>query len=329
MKLIDFDVTVLYSRLLEQLIDDAAEGIPSYGSLVNKKVKEKLYWYHQYRFLGKQLQKSIGADKPAEEWKAALEEREKLCAILMAGDMVSFPPKSQITNVLGLLISASVFDTGAVLIGSHAFGAICNMLGIRVDTQLTTTQDIDFGIDRNIQMAGVDLSFEKTLLDAGMLAIPGLDLPPTSTSFKSRDRKVKVDFLTPAKSKASTGKPVRLRQHGVHADQLKYLDYLIEAPVQAALITKLGMLVTVPQPARFAFHKLIVATQRDVARDAKRKKDIAQASLLLNYLVKQRPHDIESAWNALIRKGWEKEINRGFSMADPSLLFSLQDYLIK
>jgi hypothetical protein len=201
------------------------------------------------------------------------------------------------------------------------------MLGIRVDTQLTTTQDIDFGIDRNIRIAGVDLSFEKTLMDAGMLAVPGLGLPPTATSFKSRDRKVKIDFLTPCKSRASTGKAVRLRQHGVHADQLKYLDYLIESPVQAALITKLGMLVTVPQPTRFAFHKLIVATQRDATSDAKRKKDIAQASLLLNYLVEQRPHDIEPAWSALVRKGWKNEVRRGFNMADPSLLFSLQDYL--
>lgn len=326
MQLLEADILVLYSKLLEQLRTDTIEGIPSYGSLTKKSIKEKTYWYHQYRFLGKQLQKSLGPETPAEEWRSALRRREDLCALLASGGMVSFAPNSQTSNVLGLLASAKVFDAGAVLVGSHAFGAICNMLGIRTSTQLTTTQDFDFGFDSKVKIAGEQLSFEKTLIDAGMLAIPGLDLPPAASSFQTRDRQVKVDFLTPSKS-GETGKAVRLGQLGVHADELKYLDYLIEEPVEAALITKFGTLVKVPQPARFAFHKLIVATQRGVVDEAKRKKDIAQASMLLEYLIDQRPFDIEAAWQQIIQRGWKKRAEQGFAMADPKLLFHLQDYL--
>ena len=50
---------------------------------------------------------------------------------------------------------------------------------------------------------------------------------------------------------------------------LRFLDYLIEHPAQAVLLTGSGLLVHVPDPARFAFHKLWIAKRRPVSEQAK------------------------------------------------------------
>ncbi|MDQ7002925.1 MAG: GSU2403 family nucleotidyltransferase fold protein, partial [Ghiorsea sp.] len=217
MKLLNDDVTILYSKLLEQLQADTQEGIPSSGTIVKKKIGHQEYWYHQYRFIGKQRQKALGVEAPAEDWIRAMENREGLCALLASGGMHFLGARSVEANVLGFLVTSGVFQSGAILVGSYAFGAICNMLGIRVDTQLTKTQDFDFGIDRTIKFAIKNPQLEASLLDAGMHAIPGLDRPITATSFRTPDKKVKVDFLTPITSN-KTGKAIRLTKHGVHAD---------------------------------------------------------------------------------------------------------------
>jgi len=305
MKLLDDEITILYSRLIEQLYADTQEGIPSSGSIVKKKIGQKDYWYHQHRFLGVQRQRALGVETPAEDWIRAMQNRERLCALLASGGMHSLGARSTEANVLGHLVISGVFQSGAVLVGSYAFGAICNMLGIRVDTQLTTTQDFDFGINRTIKLAVKNPQLEKALLDAGMHAVPGFDRPITASSFRTPDKKVKVDFLTPITSN-KTGKAIRLTKHGVHADGLKYLGYLIDDPVKAALITQYGTLVNIPQPARFAFHKLIVATQRPPMEEAKRRKDISQATLILQYLIEYRAHDLRPAWDALTYASWKK-----------------------
>jgi len=318
MKLLSDDIAILYSKLLEQLQADTLERIPSSGSIVNKTIAGKVYWYHQYRFLGKQRQSALGVGIPAEEWINALKIREDLCVLLASGGMHALGARSAEANVLGHLVISGVFDSGAVLVGSHAFGAICNILGIRVDTQLTRTQDFDFGIDRTIKLAIENPQLEKSLISAGMHAVPGFDRPPTATSFRTPDKKVKVDFLTPIVSN-KTGKSIRLTKHGVHADGLKYLGYLIENPIHAALVTQYGTLVRIPQPAKFALHKLIVASQRTATDEAKRKKDVAQASLILRYLVEYRAHDLRPAWDALAHKSWKKLVLQSTEWLEPEL----------
>ncbi|MDX8387445.1 MAG: GSU2403 family nucleotidyltransferase fold protein [Ghiorsea sp.] len=320
MKLLDDDVTVLYSKLLEQLQADTQEGVPSSGSIVKKAIGNQEYWYHQYRFIGKQRQSALGVGAPAEDWIRAMETRERLCALLASGRMHFLGARSVEANVLGHLVASGVFKSGAILVGSYAFGAICNMLGIRVDTQLTKTQDSDFEIDRTIKFAIENPKLEDSLLEAGMHAIPGFDKPITATSFRTPDKKVKVDFLTPITSN-KTGKAIRLTKHGVHADGLKYLGYLIEEPVNAALVTQYGTFVTVPQPARFAFHKLIVATQRPAMQEAKRRKDVLQAALILRYLLEYRAHDLRPAWDALPHASWKKlALQAAVDWLDPEIV---------
>lgn len=61
---------------------------------------------------------------------------------------------------------------------------------------------------------------------------------------------------------------------------LQYLKWLITDPLPAAVLHGSGILVTVPDPARYAIHKLIVAKVRN-ATSGKQMKDLAQAKALM------------------------------------------------
>lgn len=69
----------------------------------------------------------------------------------------------------------------------------------------------------------------------------------------------------------------------------------------------------IPNPARYAFHKLIVAGQRPVSEHPKKAKDLRQASLLITVLAEERPGDLLQAWDSLIVRGrsWGKRVNDG------------------
>jgi hypothetical protein len=51
------------------------------------------------------------------------------------------------------LADAGLFQIGAVLVGSHAFGLYGNLLGAKWDRAITHTQDIDIAHDPTLQVA--------------------------------------------------------------------------------------------------------------------------------------------------------------------------------
>ena len=65
-----------------------------------------------------------------------------------------------------------------------------------------------------------------------------------------------------------------------------YMDYLIRDPVRTVLLHGAGISVVVPDPSRFAVHKLILAGRRqdDAGGRAKKEKDLRQAGILFEAL---------------------------------------------
>jgi hypothetical protein len=121
-----------------------------------------------------------------------------------------------------------------------------------------------------------------------------LDPRESSTSYKIRGKDLRVDFLTPAKGK-TRDKPVALARFGISATPLEMLDYLIEAPFASVAINGGATYVNVPDAARFALHKLVIADRRPLAQNSKAAKDREQAILLLEQLELGRPGDIDQA----------------------------------
>ncbi|MDQ6959366.1 MAG: GSU2403 family nucleotidyltransferase fold protein [Mariprofundaceae bacterium] len=308
---LDFTVTTLYSELVERLRVDS--DIPSSGSVVTKEIKGHAYDYHRISYMGKPMQFYLGVSRGS--IKERLQNRAKLCSMLIQGGANS--PDRTMASTIELLDAIGVFrKQNGVLIGSHAFAAIGNMLGVTWTSKLTHTMDVDIG--RDFHVAGSDpVQVHNKLIKAGFMEVPSLNHRHPASSFALKKPRIKIDFLTPKRGKGKEA-PVKLGGMGVYADELRFLDYLIEAPEQSAVLTRYGVLVNVPQPARYAFHKLIVATRRPPTDDAKRRKDIWQAESLIEVLSDHRPDDLRVAWEAL---PWKKQAQKGMEMLDTSIKF--------
>lgn len=192
------------------------------------------------------------------------------------------------------------------------------------------TRDVDIAHDTRIAVAlQPDAGAKEVKAAFGgadtIYEIPGLDYRKPSTSFEVRGTKLYIDFLTPLVGRHSD-KPVLLPSLRMCAHPLRFLDYLIEEPAHAAVVGGPGVLVNVPRPARFAFHKLIVAEERPAADQAKVRKDLLQAGLLLRVLLEDRPGDLILAWEALAERGrgWVQRIKKSLPRLPEDLTSELR-----
>jgi hypothetical protein len=290
------------------------------GTFTTKLVSGETYVYFQYSEPGgKHRQLYLGKKGPAlerlvERFKRervdAAEERadlERLCAQARAGGGWAMGLRP--ARVLKAFSDAGVFDAGAVLVGTHAFGALGNLLGARWTDAHLRTADVDVAavsLAASPERSSVDAVKALERLEMGFIPVPGLDPRHPSTSFKVRGESLRVDFLAPGKG----GAPVRVPSLSTSAQPLPYMDYLIENPEKAAVLDAGGFLVLVPSPARFALHKVIVSTERPASQETKAVKDLAQAAKILEHLAESRPGDLRLAASAL-HKSWQGRFERG------------------
>ncbi len=325
------EVSTLYAELLEQLtVFEARRSIgQAAGSFVTKSIKGQIYYYFQHSPPGGALKQTyLGRKSPELDQLAGrfLSERsdaeadrasvERLCALLRVGGAATTDAAS--ARVIGALADAAVFRLGGVLVGTHAFIAIGNMLGVRFTDGLLRTDDVDVAGEQALSVAVPDLKADVPVvlqsLEMGFLPVPGLSPKEPATSFKVRGRSLRVDLLTPA-TKRTKG-PVFIQRFGAAAEPLRYLDYLLEDTQNAAVIDGGGVLVQVPQPARFALHKLLVARSRPAVFQTKGDKDLRQAAFLIDVLSEDRPGDLGLALEALLTRGrdWKKAFDEGLAL---------------
>ena len=318
-------VQTLYSELLDLAIQAEAgriaEGLPA-GTFVAKEIRGARYWYLQVAVGAQKAQRYLGRETPellrwmekvAATRESGLEDsalRERLVAMLIRGG--AHREEAPSGRVLRLLADLGVFHRGGVLVGTHAFQAYGNLLGLRFEQRHQRTEDIHSAHDLAIAFGLLDeprAEVERSLVSSGLglLPVPGLDPRSPATSFKVRGRELRIDFLVPARSKREEA-PVAIPGLGVSAQPLWFLDYLIEAPIPAVILHGAGILAQVPTPARFALHKLWVARDRPAAFQVRSLKDRRQARALLEVLVGDRPHDLREAWEALAERKSARKI---------------------
>jgi len=323
------EVQTIYAELLEQLVAyEAARSIGhTAGSFVTKTVKGQEYYYFQHvgpggakrqTYLGRRDSALDGLANRFADGKisiaADLESIQRLAALLRAGGaMITDAPS---VRVLRALADAGVFHAGGVLVGTHAFIVLGNLLGVRWASSLRT-QDVDIAADPRLDIAvpgmSADLPSALENLEMGFLPVSGLDAKSPTTSFKVRGQSLRVDLLAPTARAQS--RPVRVARFAAVAQPLKFLDYLIESSTRAAVVGGGVAAVNVPDPARFALHKLIVAGERPAVMHSKRDKDLSQAAQLLEVLQADRPGDVILAWEALGMRGksWVDRVTKSIS----------------
>lgn len=310
-------VHTLYAELLDQLraadAETAVRGLS--GTFVSKTVRGRTYWYLQQSEGAAKKQFYVGVESPEllARIEAAATQRESVAAdekrhreivgMLGAGGM--YRETAALGVVLRVLADAAVFRAGGVLVGTQAFTALANVLGVSFENASLRTADVDVAHDISVPLGlpepPVDMLERLRAQEPAFFAVPGLDSREPSTSFKVRGRDLRVDFLTP-RGRDRAMKPIYLPHLRVAAQPLEGLDYLIEASIDAAVLAGAGIRVNVPAPARFAFHKLWLAAVRPASEAAKAKKDLRQAEQVLEVLLDDRPDDLVAAWNELTRR---------------------------
>ncbi len=314
---LDSVTQTLYAELLERSIHfEAADilGAAGSGSLIEKRIKGRKYWYIQKSEGSEKRQLYIGPDsEPLRAWitqvrqereinQVRREELARLCAMVVSGG--SGRESAGIVKVLEILSEAEVFRLGGVLIGTVAFRALGATLGVELDEAALRTQDIDIAQEPDLAVGlspGTSRGTAGERLigsDLGIQPIPVLDPRSPSTSYSIRSRDLRVDFLVPARG-AQKSKTVFLPAFGLSATPLRFLEFLIESPIQTVVIGSRPVLVNIPDPARFAIHKIYTAISRPAAFQTKAAKDFRQASSLIEVLAEDRPDDLVHVWQAL------------------------------
>ena len=138
-------------------------------------------------------------------------------------------------------------------------------------------------------------------LQMGFVPVPQLDSRQPSSSFRVRGQLLQVDLLTPGSDRDRS--PVYIPRFKAAAAPIKHLSLVMRDACPAVAIDSGAVVITVPDPARFALHKLFVSQTRSVVQHTKTGKDLHQAGLLLEVLAKERPEELEHAAKSFAASG--------------------------
>lgn len=301
----------LFSDLETFALSQAEVFVGTPGSLLKRHNAAGFEFYaHQYYdALGAKRERYVAgpvgdpeAERAAAELHLKIEDVKRIIPsirLLLREGFQAVDSKAFAT--LAALHNRGLFGAGAMLVGSNAFGAVLNKLGIRAAAY--QTEDIDIGRPGALSLIGEDKPLIETLRESGIdfVEVPQLDnrLPPTS--FKQRGRSTfQVELLAPSRGEDVGSAPVR--ELNAHAVTLPFLAYLLAESQMTAVLAREGCAaVRVPVPERFAVHKLVVSELRR-GRDAKVQKDRSQAIILSAVLGEHDPGALRAAVEELPRR---------------------------
>jgi hypothetical protein len=314
-----------YAQLLDAAL--AAEHVRSVadlsGSFNAKTVKRRKYWYYQYTEpSGKLRQVYVGPDgEPVNRLRkrrsgpsasAALEPLARAALALGCAGML---PRH--FRVVRRLANYGFFRAGGVLIGTHAFIAYSNMLGVHWRAQ-DRTQDIGFAHAGKavalVLPSDMEVKTDSAIasLDMGFLPVAGLSGRTGASYLIPSEPEFRLDFLTPMHRGRDT--PFVHPRLNVMLQPLPFMEFSLEGLEQAVLFCPEGaVVVSVPDASRFALHKLLVYGERRGAFSAKSNKDLAQAAHLLSYLWEHRRESLLEVRDDLLArgKGWVVRYRQG------------------
>ncbi len=310
----------LYHDLRRLLLDEAAAAVR--GSLEVRERAGRRYLYERFRVGTEMKARYIGEATPetmervarAEALRAEAAsrraERARLVRVLRAEGFL--PVDVETGSTLAAFERIGLFRLGGTLVGTNAYRLYEGELGVRLPAdELAQTGDLDIASFRKLSVALEDRVTEPVPKELAALrfqpAPAGLD--HRVWRWKQTTRGTLVEFLTPA----FESEEVRdLPALGVSAQALHYLNFLIAEPIKAVALYRSGVLVQVPDPVRYAVHKLIVADRRLRRDEVKAAKDRAQAAFLIEALAEQRPDELLLAWEDARSRGprWRERMDR-------------------
>lgn len=307
----------LFADLAQRLGTAVPAGSP------HLKIRDGIeYWYAKMpvgatrvdRFLGR------GDDPNVQEQVTSLKNgsllargRRKTVSMIRNSGVAG--PDRRLGAVLDVLSQAGLFKAGAVLVGTAAYLTYEPLVGAKLPAPTLMTGDADLATAR------LDLRSEPPEDMLGILrradpsfeAVLQLDPRKPSSRFRTTDGYL-VDLIAPVRHKTDSN-PVPLKSLSAGAAPLQHIAWLLSEPVPHVALWGTGIPIVVPQPARYAVHKLIVAQKRRDGERAKRTKDLAQAKGMFAALERQDPFALEDALDDARTqgKGWSDSIDRSLA----------------
>ena len=293
------------------------------GGFASKTVAGRTYWYYQVKNAdGSLVQTYVGPDD--ERTRAlirrhkdpahaqAREHLQRLARAALELGCADVPAKH--ARVIERLADAGLFSAGGILVGTHAFLAYQNLFGVRW-TVADATVDLDFAhAGRNVSLALPESRHVDTPRAIEALQM-GFMPNNTRTPFKKADEPdFDLDFLTCRGRRGDT--PLEVPRFGLSLQPLPFMELSLEAPIRATLLWRNGpIVVNVPDPARFALHKLIVHGERPQAERTKANKDLAQAAALVSYLAANDSANLRSLHDEVMARGpgWRTRLRSGIA----------------
>ena len=324
---LDIAYTTMVAELLERTLDAQFDAdFDESGLFRLRPVDGRNYWYFKPSERGTAKAKDIYVG-PADDSQIAqrvenfarikddFKRRRKIVSTLTR-DARLFSPEARVGNVVEALWKAGLFRVRACLVGTIAYQTYGTVLGYRMAGAALQTGDIDIAQFHSVSVA-VDDSIPPILdvlktVDEGFQPIPQLGDQHGASKFQTTGG-LRVEFLTPNRgSDDYSGKSAKLPAlGGASATPLRFLDFLIHEPVRTVMLHKGGIPVLVPDAARYAVHKLIVAARRRPG-EGKADKDLRQAYNLARALsATGRLEDLREVYEEARSRGpqWREAID--------------------
>lgn len=319
-------VQTLFADLVQQV-----STAPPAGSVYRRTRDGREYIYAKLSVGNARIDSYIGnANDPQAVAQAELmqtgmalaADRRRIVAMLRRHGLAA--PDRVLGATLDALSQAGLFREGAVLIGTAAYLVSEPLVGSRLPAATLMTGDLDLATASLALSADPPARMEDILkrADPSFTAVVQLDPRKPPSHFRTGQGYL-VDLVTP-KLRRHDANPMPLTALGAGAAPLQHLAWLIEEPVETVALWGAGIPVSVPQPARFAIHKLIVAQRRYGSDRLKRGKDLSQARALIQVLLQYDRFALADALTdarAQGKEGWEGPIER--SLTELGLLDAL------
>lgn len=316
-----------YAELQDQLRIQSIDQFKELPGAFHRQIqKGKTYIYYGYRdidgvgrmaYVGPEDQRVSELIKKHQVLKAS-DQLNKIKGLARSAEVLGCG--SALTKhfrVVNRLRQYGFFGAGGILIGTHAFLAMGNMLGVKWLSS-NTTMDVDFAhAGKNVSIAlgvNVKISVHDALssLEMGLLPIAEFSGKTGAQYRNPKDPELRLDFVTP---QTRSGGPVVLPELGLTLECLKFMEFSLVGTTQAVLLSREGAcIVNIPAPERYAIHKLIVYGERPINERVKANKDLGQAASIFKVLFDSGNVDlIRRAWTDAISRGpgWVKRLNQG------------------
>ena len=314
LRFFDLSFRTAYAQAKELALTQSTVPLATAGSLQTEKRGDRQFIYrYRYNAVGKRVTQYLGPEGDAETvTRVAQAAAEIAGAASLAGysrDLrkVGFhSTENSALITVAALFNAGLLGKGGILVGTHAFGAILNELGV-AGASFAMTEDVDVARAGPIQVAALPKGgFLKLLTDTGLPfhEVPQIRPNAPATSFKVRGKSLKVDLLVP--SSGEPYQPVAVPELGAHATGLPHLRFLLQDPMQSILLGRDRIVpIMVPHAGRFCVHKLALYSMRGGGNNPKAQKDLSQAALLAAAIVHEQDfllHDAIAAMEKPLRE---------------------------